>query len=193
MAIAGPRLDRPSGVGDEGRPRATSVTLAALVVVGLSGLTLWQIGALSALTTLGLACVLLVGGLALLTRDTLGELAVGHLLYHAGAVSLLLFLFVTPLLRHSLVFLGLFLFEHGDAVGGVGPARDVAHAPGVGREHFEDVTLGEFVRSGLRLHNWHGTRCAFHVERLRDVEFGSHGLAAPIVRIGAITQYHSTD
>lgn len=114
MAIGGPRLDRPSVVGDEGRPRATSVTLAALLVVALSALVLWQISRLGELTFLGLACMLQVGGLALLTRDRIGPLTVGHLLYHGGAVALLILLLLAPA-GHPLVYLGVFLALFGVA------------------------------------------------------------------------------
>lgn len=114
MAIGGPRLDRPSVVGDEGRPRATSVTIAAVVVVVLSTLVLWQISRLGELTFLGLACMLQVGGLALLTRDRIGPLTVGHLLYHGGAVALLLLLILAPA-GHPLVYLGVFLALFGVA------------------------------------------------------------------------------
>jgi len=86
MAIAGPRLDRPSAVGDEGRPRAASLTVAAIVVVVLAVLALVALGRLSTLTLLGLSVTLLVAGMALLTRDGFGEQVVGHLLYHPGAV-----------------------------------------------------------------------------------------------------------
>lgn len=87
MGIAGPRLDRPSAVGDEGRPRAASQTIAALVVVGIAVAVtaVWSIVELLAL--LGFGVVLFVGGLGLLGRATVGTQVVGHVLYHAGAVA----------------------------------------------------------------------------------------------------------
>lgn len=88
MAIAGPRLDRPSAVGTEGRPRAASLTVAAVVVAGLAVATLVALRSLAALALLGTAVTLTVIGLALVTRDRFGPLVVGHLCFHPGAALL---------------------------------------------------------------------------------------------------------
>lgn len=92
MAIAGPRLDRPSIVGTEGRPRSTSLTVAALAVVGVVLATLWALGARALALPVGLAVALTVVGLALVSRDRFGALVVGHLCFHPGAALLVILL-----------------------------------------------------------------------------------------------------
>ncbi len=109
MAIAGPRLDRPSGVGDDGRPRAASLTVAAVVIVALAVVSLVLVDMAAALGLLGLAVVFVVAGLALLNRDGLGEQVVGHLLYHPGSLFVVGLLFATFVLGDGLLLGGLFL------------------------------------------------------------------------------------
>ena len=88
MAISGRRLDRPSAVGDEGRPRGTSLTIAAVVVVAV----LLAAGFLVGQPLRFLGSALLVGvlttGLALLSRDRLWPVVLGHLLFLPSAVAL---------------------------------------------------------------------------------------------------------
>jgi len=92
----GPRLDRPSAVGDEGRPRETSLGIAAATVVGLALATGFVVGQPTFLTGLGLVAGLATGGVALLDRTTLGENVVGHLLFLPGATLLGLLVALTP-------------------------------------------------------------------------------------------------
>jgi hypothetical protein len=92
----GPRLDRPSAVGDEGRPRDTSLGIAAATVVGLALATGFVVGQPTFLTGLGLVAGLATAGVALLDRDTLGETVVGHLLFLPGATLLGLLAALTP-------------------------------------------------------------------------------------------------
>lgn len=98
MALAGPRLDRPSAVGDEGRPRATSLTIAAVVVVGLflaaavglsggTGPFVGSEGALQPVVLVGqvaLPAALTVTGVALLGRERVATRVVGHLVFLFG-------------------------------------------------------------------------------------------------------------
>lgn len=85
MALAGPRLDRPTGVGDEGRPRAASLTVAALITVGLVLSTALSLDLLGLVGTLGLAASLPVVGLSLLDRTRLAHRLAGHLCALGGA------------------------------------------------------------------------------------------------------------
>jgi len=81
MAIFGPRLDRPSAVGTEGRPRATSLTIASLAVVALFVLTGWELGMPGAILQYGTPLGFTVAGAALQTRDRLAHRFVGHLCF----------------------------------------------------------------------------------------------------------------
>lgn len=92
----GSRLDRPSAVGDEGRPRETSLGIAAVTVVGLALATGFVLGRPTFLTGLGLVAGLAVAGVALLDRNTLGETVVGHLLFLPGGALLGLLVALTP-------------------------------------------------------------------------------------------------
>ena len=92
----GPRLDRPSAVGDEGRPRETSLGIAAVTVVGLALATGIVVGQATFLTGFGLVAGLTTAGAALLGRDTLGRKVVGHLLFLPGATLLGLLVALTP-------------------------------------------------------------------------------------------------
>jgi hypothetical protein len=75
-----PVLDAPSAVGDEGRPRATSLAVVSLVVVGLVTAVGYRIGqwdlALSLTTFTGLSAA----GLALLDRERFVHGFFGHAL-----------------------------------------------------------------------------------------------------------------
>ncbi len=72
MAISGPRLDRPSAIGDDGRPRATSLWLATLVIVALVGIAGIAIGEPSLLVTLATVVGMAVAAIGLLERDHQG-------------------------------------------------------------------------------------------------------------------------
>jgi hypothetical protein len=81
MAFFGPRLDRPSGVGTEGRPRATSMTVASVATVGLFVLTGWVLGSPGFVLSVGSLIGFTVAGGALQTRDRLVHRFVGHLTF----------------------------------------------------------------------------------------------------------------
>lgn len=81
MALAGPRLDRPSAVGDEGRARTVSLWIASAVVVGIVGYAGYATGMVSAVTTVATMVGLTVAGVALVERERFGLVLVGHLLY----------------------------------------------------------------------------------------------------------------
>lgn len=87
MSMIGPRLDRPTAVGDEGRPRAASQTVAALVTVVVAGLTFVVWGAVGQLTLVALAGATFVAGLGLLGRSGIAAQTVGHVTYHVGALA----------------------------------------------------------------------------------------------------------
>ncbi|MDF9744986.1 DUF7519 family protein [Natrinema salsiterrestre] len=78
MSLAGPRLDRPSAIGDEGRPRAASLWIASLIVVAIVGVVGLEIGESSLLPTLGLVVGLSVAGVGLLERDGFVSQVVAH-------------------------------------------------------------------------------------------------------------------
>lgn len=81
MAFFGPRLDRPSAVGTEGRPRATSLTIASVVAIGLFVLAGWAVGSPRAVLSVGTMVGFTVAGAALQTRHRLAERFVGHLAF----------------------------------------------------------------------------------------------------------------
>jgi hypothetical protein len=90
----GPRLDRPSAVGDEGRPRATSLGVATAAVLVVSVGVGIAIGDPVFFTGFALVVGLTVAGMALLGRDRVRETVVGHLLFLPGASALVV---VVPL------------------------------------------------------------------------------------------------
>lgn len=96
MALAGPRLDRPSAIGDEGHPRTASLWLASLVVavlVGVSGVVLGWPSLLPSLATLvGVTVV----GVALLDRNRFIKLFAGHTLLILFGSVLVLIVVVAP-------------------------------------------------------------------------------------------------
>lgn len=96
MAIAGPRLDRPSGVGDEGRPRGTSLLLATLVILGLSALAGWVIGEVTLAAGLASVAGPAAAGMALLERHRLAELVAGHALALWFGTALVVVLLAGP-------------------------------------------------------------------------------------------------
>lgn len=108
MALFGPRLDRPTALGDDGRPRATSLTIASLLVFALLVVATtcpWRYGlrfdglvpslvvpacaglgqlALGLATTTGL----LTAGLALLSRERLASLFMGQIVFLPAGTAL---------------------------------------------------------------------------------------------------------
>ncbi|NUB89855.1 hypothetical protein HT576_02230 [Haloterrigena sp. SYSU A121-1] len=102
MAIAGPRLDSPSAIGDEGRPRAASLWVATLVVVAVVGGIGIRTGEPSLLPTLALVAGGAVAGVALLERDSFARLFVGHLLLVTAGSALAVLVVVGPFLDRAL-------------------------------------------------------------------------------------------
>jgi hypothetical protein len=90
MAIGGTRLDRPSAVGDEGRPRGASLTVVAGIVVGVLAAAGFLVGQPLVFSSFALLVGLTSAGLALLTRDRLWPVVLGHLLFLPSAVLLAL-------------------------------------------------------------------------------------------------------
>jgi hypothetical protein len=88
MALFGPRLDRPSVVGDEGRPRATSLTVASLLVFTLFVGTARYLGAVRLTMGIGTAAGLVTAGVALLNRDRFTPLFVGQLCFLPAGAAL---------------------------------------------------------------------------------------------------------
>ena len=115
MSLFGPRLDRPSAVGDEGRPRATSLTIASVVILGLAAVTFTLLDNLAVATTLAFAVGIFVAGMALLMRQRVRNQVVGHFLFHAGGVLLLVALIEGTIRVES----GLLAFGFGLALFGL--------------------------------------------------------------------------
>lgn len=84
----GLRLDRPSAVGDEGRPRGTSLTISGVIVVGVMVAAGFLVGQPFRFTSYALLVGLMTAGFALLRRDRLGPTVVGHLCFLPTAVIL---------------------------------------------------------------------------------------------------------
>ena len=128
MALFGPRLDRPTALGDEGRPRATSLTLASVLVFGLLVVATtcpWAWGvrfdgwvpelivpscAALGQFTLGLATAtgLTAAGVALLNRERFVSLFIGQVIFLPAGTALVgglgLLVFTSP--AYGLLFVG---------------------------------------------------------------------------------------
>ncbi|MCJ0618896.1 glycosyl transferase [Haloarcula hispanica] len=85
--IGGPRLDTPSAVGDEGRPRATSLTIVALIVAAFALATGVLSGDPRLFSGIALLAGIAVAGLTLLDRDGLGPTVIGHLCFLPAATG----------------------------------------------------------------------------------------------------------
>jgi hypothetical protein len=121
----GPRLDRPSAVGDEGRPRATSLGVATAAVLAVSVGVGAAMGDPVFFTGFALVVGLTVAGMALLDRDRVRETVVGHLLFLPGASTLLVVVLLSG--GPALVVAGT-----AAALAGVGGAwADVGDGPSV--------------------------------------------------------------
>lgn len=87
--IGGPRLDTPSAVGDEGRPRATSLTIVALIVAAFALSTGVLSGDPQLFSGIALLAGIAVAGLTLLDRDRLGPTVIGHLCFLPAATGVI--------------------------------------------------------------------------------------------------------
>ncbi|MFB6222592.1 MAG: glycosyl transferase [Haloarcula sp.] len=94
--IGGPRLDTPSAVGDEGRPRATSLTITALIVTAFALATGTLSGTPRLFTGIALLSGVSVAGMTLLDRERLGPTVIGHLCFLSGATGVLASLIMQP-------------------------------------------------------------------------------------------------
>lgn len=92
----GPRLDTPSAIGDEGRPRETSLTVAAVVVVGLGAALGFALGQPRFFGGFAFLASLAVAGVAFLDRDRLRPTVVGHLLFLPASCALLVVVSFSP-------------------------------------------------------------------------------------------------
>jgi hypothetical protein len=135
--LFGPRLDRPSAIGEEGRPRATSLTISAVIVVGIAVAAGALAGKPLAFTAIAPLVGLMSAGMTLLDRDSLGQKVIGHLCFLPSAVFL--FLFVTVVGISSLdspgtvlVIVGLLTAMFGVTIGwdNVSAAETVGNAVG---------------------------------------------------------------
>lgn len=102
MGIAGPRLDSPSAIGDEGRPRAASLWIATAVVAALVGVVGVLAGEPRLLPSLALLVGPAIAGVALLERETFGQQFVGHLLLVTFGAALSLLVLVGPVIDRAL-------------------------------------------------------------------------------------------
>lgn len=108
MAIAGPRLDRPSAIGDEGRPRTTSLWIASVVVLVVAGVATASAGLWQTLPTLGTFVGLTVAGVGLANRERFKLVFVGYLLFMLfGTMLTGLLLLVLVLGEYGLAVVGL--------------------------------------------------------------------------------------
>ncbi|EMA13475.1 DUF7519 family protein [Haloarcula marismortui] len=87
--IGGPRLDTPSAVGEEGRPRATSLAIAALIIAAFALTTGVLSGDPQLFSGIALLAGIAVAGLTLLDRDGLGPTVIGHLCFLPAATGLI--------------------------------------------------------------------------------------------------------
>lgn len=97
MSLAGPLLDRPSAVGDEGRPRAASLAIAAFAVAALVGVTGYLVDELNLLLGLATLTGLTAAGMGLLDRERFAHLSFGHALLTWFGWPLAVLLVAAPL------------------------------------------------------------------------------------------------
>ena len=139
MSLIGPRLDRPSAIGDEGRPRATSLGIASLVVLGVVFLAGLGIGQPDLVATLGTLVGGTVAGIGLLNRERFVHLLVGHFLFFVFG-GLLLGWLLTALFLDPF---GLAIVGLSFALLGVG----LSWADVTAEEGFQNVLVGTAVTS----------------------------------------------
>lgn len=88
LLFFGPRLDRPSAIGDEGRPRATSLTAAAITVLGLSAAMTFVVEMPGLVFGVVFLVSVMVAGAAILRKNRIGALVLGHLTFLPFASAL---------------------------------------------------------------------------------------------------------
>lgn len=193
MAIGGPRLDRPSAIGDEGRPRAASTTVAALVVLLLLAATGYLAGTLRLVPVLGLATGLTVAGVALLERHRFPHLVVGHLCVHVAGTGLVLLLAGLALLPNGPVFAGYVVSLLGIAVtwanvGRAGALRSALGQAGTSYVGLLVVFAGSLLLGGGALLSWRILGAVFEESEpgLSLASFlGVVGIAAVLVAVAS--------
>jgi len=89
VLIVGPRLDRPTAVGDEGRPRAASLAAATLAVALYVGTLVHVLGLWGPVRLVALGVGLTVVGVSLLDREDPVVLLAGHFCLLPGGVIVL--------------------------------------------------------------------------------------------------------
>lgn len=120
MAISGPRLDRPSAIGDDGRSRAASLWLATLVVCVLVGVAGIAMGEPSLLVTLATVVGMAVGAIGLLERDQQGffeQFGAHALLVTFGSATALLLVIAPFVAREGIAVSGFALALLGIGLG----------------------------------------------------------------------------
>ncbi|PSQ18451.1 hypothetical protein BRD00_05170 [Halobacteriales archaeon QS_8_69_26] len=80
MALAGPRLDRPSAIGEEGRPRTVSLWIATVVVLAAVTAGGAVIGVPELALAVGTPVGLTVAGIGLVNRERFGPQLAGYVL-----------------------------------------------------------------------------------------------------------------
>jgi hypothetical protein len=98
-----PLLDSPSAVGDEGRPRATSLAVVSLVVAGLVTAVGYRIGQPGLLLSLGPFAGLAAAGLALLGRERFVHRFFGHALLTWFGMPLAALAILSPVIGPSAI------------------------------------------------------------------------------------------
>lgn len=86
VLIVGPRLDRPSAVGEEGRPRATSLGAVTLLVVVYVAVVAEVLGLWRVVQPIAGGVGLVIVGVALADRDDALAPFVGHLCFLPGGL-----------------------------------------------------------------------------------------------------------
>ena len=84
--IGGTRLDRPSAVGDEGRPRATSLGIVTLLVAGYTVVVAEMLGLWGVVQPVASGVGLIIAGTALANRESTLAPFFGHLSFLPGGV-----------------------------------------------------------------------------------------------------------
>ena len=109
MGMVFPRLDRPSAVGDDGRPQSTSLAVAGVTVFVVAVGAGLLAGDPMSVVSVGSFTSIFVAGMALLERDTFGTLFAGALLALLGGTITVGLLFVSLATTTGWVSLGLSL------------------------------------------------------------------------------------